>query len=239
MKQHTFPALALTAAIISAFLVSSVSAHDTHFDFVATLRHESKDRVVPKPLPAKTPIQAPIQAPITIPSNAPAIPSLGSTTPLGYTTPVFILRKPGLVQWVGNASSTVGQCFGATGNSSNTSCYMTMSFTFVNPASNDVYVSKNPSIALATSSTPFVASTTILETYNMPPYSSDTRQAYDIPSNGSRNFTFFGIISAPVGGGFENFKITAVHFGAGNVNGADSTSTISSGLDSLSVSQTF
>ncbi len=147
-------------------------------------------------------------------------------------------------------TASIGSCTGATNTTSNNKCTVTMSFTVTNVGNNDIFISKTPSIALATSSTPATASTT-LQSINLAAGAGDTTQAYDVTSGGSRTFTYQGTFSQIAGGGFESFKIAAIKFGVIGTDGSadngsqnltvssDTASLINFGLEPLFVSQTL
>jgi len=154
---------------------------------------------------------------------------------------------------IGSQSAALGTCTGQTNTTSNNKCDMTMSFTVTNVSNTDVFISKNPAIALATSSTPSTASST-LQSINIVAGPNDTAQSYDIASGASRTFTYQGTFSQVAGGGFESFQITGIRFGtvgttdgtssAGGANtvttaASNASSVISFGLEPLFVSKTL
>ena len=150
-------------------------------------------------------------------------------------------------------TATLGACTGATNSSRNTSCTMSMSFTVTNVGNADIFISKTPSIALATSSSPATASTT-LQLISIAAGTGDTTLAYDVASGATRTFTYSGTFSGVAGAtaSFESFKIAAIKFGiVGTTDGvadngtqnltaaSDTASLINFGLEPLIVSGTL
>lgn len=119
------------------------------------------------------------------------------------------------------------------GSSAVTKKDITFKFTVNNTGSNDIYISRDPHKAVATSTT-FAATTTSLESIAVgSSMNNDTSTVYIVPAGASRQFTLSGQIdntrnaSDKVG----EVKITAVYFGDDTTNIQESN--VSSGLDAL------
>ena len=139
---------------------------------------------------------------------------------------------------VSNESAITGGCLNVvvSNASSTVKCDMRMSFTLTNGGNSDIFVSKNPQIAIIGSSTPNTASTS-LQFINIASSAGDTMNAYDVTSGSSRTFTYSGTMSAPAGGGFETYKIIAINYGASSM--VPNSSAITAGLEPLFVSMTI
>jgi hypothetical protein len=136
-------------------------------------------------------------------------------------------------------SASFGTC--PVNNNTTIQCDMSMSFTVTNVGNSDVFISKTPGVALATTSGPTavgVTASTTLQSINIAAGPGDTTTLYDIPSQGSRTFTYSGTFSRTVGttAGYETFQITGINFG---VNGSGTGSTINYGLEPLFLARTI
>jgi len=132
---------------------------------------------------------------------------------------------------------------GANGNT--TGAAVTFAFTVTNTGNSDVYVSKVPGVALATSTTgsagsPATASSTITYvTSNPGTMASDTGTAptsgaFVIPAGSSRTLTYSGSLNNINGtAGIRVFKITSINFGTSA--GTPTGSSVSFNLDPLTV----
>lgn len=158
---------------------------------------------------------------------------------------------------VSSASAVLGTCYGGNMTYVDNKCPMTMTFTVFNIGNSDVYISKTPAIALSTSTSiasgPFPVASSTLSSINITAAAGDTPTSYRVASSASRTFTYQGTLSKNAAGGFQSFKITAVKYGASNIDGqadiafnsqtltpnSNSSSKINSGLENLFVSNTF
>lgn len=132
---------------------------------------------------------------------------------------------------------------GANGNT--TGAAVTFAFTVTNTGNSDVYVSKVPGVALATSTvgsvgSPATASSTITYvTSNPSSFASDTGTAptsgaFVIPAGSSRTLTYSGSLDNTNGtAGIRVFKITSINFGTSA--GTPTGSSVSFNLDPLTV----
>lgn len=109
-------------------------------------------------------------------------------------------------------TAALSNCGSSYSNGPTDNCSMSMTFTVTNVGNADIFISKTPSIALATSSSPSTASTT-LTSISIAAAAGDTTASYVIPAQGSRTFTYSGRFGRPAGLGFESFNITGVRFG--------------------------
>lgn len=109
-------------------------------------------------------------------------------------------------------SVALSNCGSSYSNGPTDNCSMSMTFTVTNVGNADIFISKTPSIALATSSSPTTASTT-LTSISIAAAPGDTSASYVIPAQGSRTFTYSGRFGRPAGLVFESFNITGVRFG--------------------------
>ena len=140
-----------------------------------------------------------------------------------------------------SASYTLGGA-GANGDAG---ASVTFAFTVTNTGNSDVYVSKVPGVALATSTTgsagsPATASSTITYvTSNPGTMASDTGTAptsgaFVIPAGSSRTLTYSGSLDNTNGtAGIRVFKITSINFGTSA--GTPTGSSVSFNLDPLTV----
>ena len=115
-------------------------------------------------------------------------------------------------------AASLSNCGSSYANGPADNCSMMMSFTVTNVGNTDVFISKIPSIALATSSSPSTASTT-LSSISIAAGPGDTTTSYSIPAQGTRTFTYSGRFGRPAGLGFESFNITGVRFGTVTTDG--------------------
>lgn len=116
---------------------------------------------------------------------------------------------------------TLTNCGSSTSNGPTDNCSMTMSFTVTNVGNSDIYLSKTPSIALATSSSPTTSSTT-LSSISIASAPGDTSTSYIVAANSSRTFTYSGRFGRPAGLAFESFNITGIRFGTTTTDGTGS-----------------
>lgn len=102
-----------------------------------------------------------------------------------------------------------------------------------NTGSNDIYVSKNPYYAVATSTTFAATSTTFDSITGGTALNGDSATVYIIPAGASREFTVSGQIDMTRNNSDKQgeVKITAVYFGDDTTNIQESN--VSSGLDAL------
>ncbi len=104
-------------------------------------------------------------------------------------------------------------------------CDMTMSFTVTNVGNSDIFISKNPAVALSTSTVAATASST-LTAINIAASANDTSASYAISSGASRTFTYTGTFSKTGGSpATQTFRITAVKFGTVATDAAADTVT--------------
>jgi hypothetical protein len=132
---------------------------------------------------------------------------------------------------------------GANGNT--TGAAVTFTFTVTNTGNSDVYISKVPAVALATSTTgstgsPASASSTITYVTASPStYAADTGTApssgaYVVPAGASRTLTYSGSLDNTNGtAGIRVFKITTINFGTSA--GTPTGSSVNFNLDPLTV----
>lgn len=93
-------------------------------------------------------------------------------------------------------------------------------FNVDNLSNKDVFISKNPNIALSTSSTPINSIVGLkFATPNPQILSGDTAESYVIPANSSRKFSYLGVMLRPVNGGAVSFKISRLKYGFNSKNG--------------------
>lgn len=115
-------------------------------------------------------------------------------------------------------AATLSNCGASYTNGPTDSCSMKMVFTVTNVGNTNIYLSKNPAIALATSSSPTTSSTT-LSSISIAAASGDTTTSYVVSSNGSRTFEYSGRFGRPINLAFESFNITGVRFGDDTTDG--------------------
>ncbi|MDB5204847.1 MAG: hypothetical protein JWP09_875 [Candidatus Taylorbacteria bacterium] len=132
---------------------------------------------------------------------------------------------------------------GANGNT--TGAAVTFTFTATNTGNSDVYISKVPGVALATSTVgsvgnPATASSTITyvsanpSTFAADTGSAPTSGAYVIPAGSSRTLTYSGSLDNTNGtAGIRVFKVTSINFGTSAATPTGSA--ISFNLDPLTV----
>lgn len=130
-------------------------------------------------------------------------------------------------------------------NGNTTGASVTFTFTATNTGNSDVYISKVPGVALATSTSgsvgsPATGSSTITYvTSNPSTFAADTGTAptsgaYVIPAGSSRTLTYSGSLDNTNGtAGIRVFKITSINFGTSA--GTPTGSAISFNLDPLTV----
>ena len=145
---------------------------------------------------------------------------------------------------VSNLSASYSLTTGGS-NGNTTGAAVTFAFTVTNTGNSDVYVSKVPGVALATSTTgsvgsPATASSTITYvTSNPSSFASDTGTAptsgaFVIPAGSSRTLTYSGSLDNTNGtAGIRVFKITSINFGTSA--GTPTGSSVSFNLDPLTV----
>ncbi len=138
---------------------------------------------------------------------------------------------------------------GANGNT--TGAAVTFTFTLTNTGNSDVYISKIPSVALATSTAGSsggveASSTLTYVTASPSTYAADTGTAptsgaYVIPAGASRTFTYSGAMNNANGSGttagLKVFKITAINFGTSAASPTGSA--VNFNLDALTVTPTL
>lgn len=130
-------------------------------------------------------------------------------------------------------------------NGNTTGASVTFTFTATNTGNSDVYISKVPGVALATSTSGSVglpatgSSTLTYVTSNPSTFAADTGTAptsgaYVIPAGSSRTLTYSGSLDNTNGtAGIRVFKITSINFGTSA--GTPTGSAISFNLDPLTV----
>ncbi len=151
-----------------------------------------------------------------------------------------ILQTAGLQVSGMSASANVNGGIGG-----NIGAGVTFTFTATNTGNSDIYISKVPSVALATSTagsagSPAAASSSLTYVSTSPSTlaadtgTAPTSGAYVIPSGGSRTLTYSGALDNTNGTvGLRVFKITAINFGTSA--GSPTGSSVNFNLDALTV----
>lgn len=151
---------------------------------------------------------------------------------------------------VGSMSASYSPVTGGA-NGDTTGAAVIFTFTATNNGSSDVYISKVPGIALATSTEGSVGSSTMVDatsaityvTVNPSTLAADTgvapiSGAYVIPAGASRTFTYSGFLDNSSGvAGIRVFKITGIRYGFSAINATQYS--LGYGLNSLVVTPTL
>ncbi len=190
-----------------------------------------------------TPTQAAAIQALVVPSNSTSIVGTSGTIncPAGFicnpTTPPTSAGTPNAAGLrVSNLSVQLGAPI--TARNQILGYTTTYNFTVTNINSTDLYISKNPSIAISTSTVgstdnPGVSASSSLSYVSTSPATSagDTTTSYVIPAGSSRSFSYYGMLMSNSINGSRVFRITSINYGTNAQN--PSTSHITDGLQSL------